>query len=231
MKTFQLLLALAILVGSTTTTVAQSPGTLYRGEVWTWDERDSTVMLRDGARMLRVQIPLDDVRRLKMHEITTVRGQLLGPKPIEQVIVPGPALAAVPRGAIARSETTGRVVALDSSGLMTVDTSQGRVTIWTNNPSVVPVAPGSVIRLRSTVQGADIVPQASLVGADAQQPAASVMTEPGDYAVVTGRVVSVDPRGLLTVESPRGPITVWLQEVTLYQLGAAVQVGTFVRGE
>jgi hypothetical protein len=181
--------------------------------------------------MLRVQIAPEDVRLLKMHEITTVRGQLLGPKPIEQIIVPGPALAAVPRGAIARSETTGRVVAIDPSGLMTVDTPQGRVTLWTNNPAVVRVAPGAVIRLQSTVQGADIVPQASLVGADAQQPAASVMTEPGDYAVVTGRVLSVDPRGLLTVESPRGPITVWLQDVTPYQPGAAVQVRTFIRGE
>jgi hypothetical protein len=234
MKAFQWLLAATILAGCAATQGVPATGTAYRGEVWIWDERDSTVTLRDGARMLRVQVTPDQIRGLRMHEIATVRGDLLGPKPIEQIIVPGPALAAVPRGPVARAETTGRIVSMDSAGLMSIDTPQGRVTVWTMNPAQAGFAPGVSVRLYAAVQGADIVPQASLVGtasSDAQQPSALVITEPGEYAIVTGRVVTVDPRGLVTVESPRGPVTVWLPAAASYQPGAAVQVRTSVRAE
>ena len=51
----------------------------------------------------------------------------------------------------------------------------------------------------------------------------AIATEPGDYAIVSGRVLGADPRGLLTVESPRGPITVWVPDTTPYPVGSAVQ--------
>ena len=59
-------------------------------------------------------------------------------------------------------------------------------------------------------------------------PAVSPRTEPGDYAVVIGRVLAVDPSGRLTVESPRGPVTVRVPNVTRYKVGDTVELRTSV---
>ena len=63
---------------------------------------------------------------------------------------------------------------------------------------------------------------------DPASPAGSARTEPGDYAVVIGRVLAVDPSGRLTVESARGPITVRVPDVRRYKVGDTVEVRTSV---
>ncbi|PYM20304.1 MAG: hypothetical protein DMD81_02110 [Candidatus Rokuibacteriota bacterium] len=213
MKAVYAVLAATMFAGCATAPV---PGNVYRGEVWTWDERDSTVTLREGADIYRVQVTPDQVRRLRMHETVAVRGQRLGPKPIQ-----------VPRGPVVASQTTGRIASLDPGGVVALDTPQGRLTVWVTQPDTARYSAGKDARVSMSVQAADIVPQAAVGGGP--QPSASVANEPGDHAVVTGRVLSTDSRGLLTVESPRGPITVWVPDVTPYPVGSAVQVRTVVR--
>ena len=58
-------------------------------------------------------------------------------------------------------------------------------------------------------------------------PSASTSSQPGDSAVVTGRVIGVD-RGLLVVESPSGPIQVWVGDMPRYGVSQPVQVRTNV---
>jgi hypothetical protein len=52
---------------------------------------------------------------------------------------------------------------------------------------------------------------------------------PGDHAVVTGRVIGINPGGVLVVESPTGPIQVVSADASRYKVGDAVQVRTSVR--
>jgi hypothetical protein len=52
---------------------------------------------------------------------------------------------------------------------------------------------------------------------------------PGDQAVVVGRILGVNPAGTLTVESPRGPIAVWVPDPASFKIGDFVQVQTVVR--
>jgi hypothetical protein len=59
-------------------------------------------------------------------------------------------------------------------------------------------------------------------------PAASPTSEPGDHAVVTGRIIGITP-GMLVVESPTGPIQVLTADSSRYKIGDAVQVRTSVR--
>jgi len=60
-------------------------------------------------------------------------------------------------------------------------------------------------------------------------PSASPSTEPGDHAVVTGRIMGINAGGVLVVESPTGPIQVFATDSSRYKIGDAVQVRTTVR--
>jgi hypothetical protein len=51
---------------------------------------------------------------------------------------------------------------------------------------------------------------------------------PGDSAVSVGRVLGVTPTGALTVESQRGPISVWVPDAANFRVGDFVQVHTVV---
>ena len=79
------------------------------------------------------------------------------------------------------------------------------------------------------VQPLDLVParpgQAVPV---AVEPSASAPTEPGDYAVVVGRVLTVDLSGRLTVDSSRGPINVLVPNAARYRVNDMVEVRTSV---
>jgi hypothetical protein len=52
---------------------------------------------------------------------------------------------------------------------------------------------------------------------------------PGDQAVVVGRILNVNPTGTLTIESPRGPVTVWVPDANAFKIGDFVQVQTVVQ--
>lgn len=227
------------LVATTVTGCATAPpdqaagrGTAYRGEVWTWDEREQTVTLRQGTETFRVRITPDQFKRLQLHETATVYGERLGPADIPVTMIPTPPMTIVPRGAIDQSEITGTVTGVDPNGVVTVDSARGTLRVWTATPGEARFASGAPVRVRISVQPVDMVPRGRVLANAPEpapsEPAASVPSEAGDYATLTGRLVAVDRTGALTVESPRGPVTVWVPDVSRYESGRTVQVRTSI---
>jgi hypothetical protein len=80
------------------------------------------------------------------------------------------------------------------------------------------------------VQPVDMVPLSA--GAPVPVDPAATPTgpsgQPGDYSVVTGRVMGVARNGTLVVESPTGPVQIWVPDSTKYKVEQPVQVRTFV---
>jgi hypothetical protein len=226
-----LLVAAVVAAGCATTSAAPPGTTAFNGEVWTWDEQDNTVTLRQGARDIRVKVTPDQFIGLQLHQTKTIYGTLAPPKELPVVLVEGPSTV-VPRGPADESEVVGTVAAVDPGGIV-VNSPQGPVRVWRATDGL-PFTPGANVRVRMRVQPLDvvmIVPGQPAVVATAPatiSPAASPRTEPGDYAVVMGRVLAVDPSGRLTVESARGPVTVQVANVTRYKVGDTVEVRTSV---
>ncbi len=219
---------LVLLVGCATTQgtapSAEAAGTPFRGEVWTWDERTNVVTLRQGAQNIRVHVTPDQIRTLRLHEVMTVRGEIAPPENVQQVSA-GP-MRAVPRGTAQQSEVDGTVSAADPKGLVSIDTTTGRLTVWTATPDTSNFPSGTAVRVKTSVQPMQFVPATDAGAAKTSDPSAPVMTEPGDHSVVTGRIISADSRGTITVESPRGPITVAMPNAASQRVGDTVQVRT-----
>jgi hypothetical protein len=202
---------------------------LYRGEVWTWDERENIVTLRMGAENVRVKTTPDQIRQLRLHEIATVRGELAPPADVVNVMTPPRPMRAIPQGATVQSEVTGTVSASDPKGLVSIDTPTGRFMVWTATANTSQFPAGTPVRVKTMVTPVRYVPadDATAVAA-APDPSASVpTTEPGEHALVIGRVLSVGTTGVITVESPRGPIAVLAPNVAA-AAGAPVQVRTSI---
>jgi hypothetical protein len=148
------------------------------------------------------------------------------PAELATVVPTGP-VTFVPVGPEAEAVVvTGRVTAVDPSGKIAVETDRGPVEVW--------IAAGSPYKVGDTVQVTKSVRAVEVVSAPAGTsplPAAAVATEPGDHAVVTGRILARDTSGRLTVESPRGPIQLWVRPADLdrFKVGDFIQVRTRVR--
>ncbi len=220
---------LVFFVGFGMVSIGETAPALYRGEVWTWDEPTSTVTLRQGSEIVRIKLRPDQMVGLRLHEFVTVMGEAAGPAEIEHVILPAVAMEPVPKGAADRAEMTGTIAALEPSGVAAVKTDRGTVSVWTATGGEGRYAPGTPVRIRTSVQEVDMIPQKAAAKSDVDQPAASPGGEPGDYAVVTGRVLSVDPSGSISVESPRGPITVFTADAVRFRPGTFVQVRTAIQ--
>jgi hypothetical protein len=226
------LVAAVIGAGCATATTAPPGTTAFSGEVWTWDEQENTITLRQGMRDIRVKVTPDQFIGLQLHSNRTIYGTLAPPKDLPLVLVEGPSTV-VARGPADEMEAVGTIATLDPSGRIIVNTPQGAVQVWraTNGH---PFAPGANVRVRMRVQPLDVVlvrpgaPAVVTAPAVALDPAASPRTEPGDYAVVMGRVIAIDPSGVLTVESARGPVAVRVPNVTRYKLNDTVEVRTSV---
>lgn len=204
----------------------------YSGEVWTWDERDNTVTLRQGTQTVRIKVTPDQLRGLRPHQFATVRGEIDPPAPIPTTVSPAPPMAALPSGAPESAETTGTISTVDPKGLVSIDSPRGRLVVWTATPPAAGFQAGAPVRVRTSVQPLDMVPLSDPRARTAMrepEPAASAGAEPGDHAVITGRVLSVDPNGLVTVESPRGPVTVMVGNASKFQPGMTVQLRTIVQ--
>ena len=222
---------IALAVAGCATTTATPPGTTaFTGEVWTWDEQTNTVTLRQGARDIRVAISPDQIAKLRLHETKTVYGQLAPPAELPLVLIEGPSTV-VPRGAADEMEVVGTVAAVDPTGRIVVNAPQGAVQVWRATDGAA-FAPGSSARVRMRVQPLDVVlirpGQTVVAQTPAVAPAASPRTEPGDYAVVVGRVLAVDPSGRLTIDSSRGPVNVWVSNPGRYKVNDTVEVRTSV---
>lgn len=219
-----LIIGLMLVAGcATAQTAPQASGQTFRGEVWTWDDVTNVVTLRTGDQRVRVRVSEETMRTLRLHETVTLRGELAPPEEIAHVITAPRPMRAVPRGEAQQAQVTGNVLRTDPKGLVSVGSASGPVTVWTATTDTSAFAPGAPAMVRMTVQPVDMVVSDTGTAAD---PSASVATEPGEHTVVTGRVVSVDPKGLITVESPRGPITVMVPNAALHRAGSFVQVRT-----
>jgi hypothetical protein len=183
--------------------LAQGTPSTFRGQVWTWSEEQGTVTLLMGNSIVRVKVAPEELRRLQLHQTVTIKGELAEPTIGVQTQPLGP-MTAVPTGPVARAELAGTVTAV-SNGTLTVTSNRGPLVVWVAADAETRYQPGARVRVITSVQAVNMVPASADRPAP---PAAPVGREPGDYAVVTGRILQVDPSGKLTIESPRGPIQV-----------------------
>ena len=234
MKTVAILtvsVALSVLVSGCATQPsprAQPAGTAYTGEVWTWDEAESTVTLRRGTEQIRVKVTPDQLRGLRLHERVTVRGELAPPMEIARVITPAMPVRAVPRGPVDEQSVNGVVTAADPRGRLSIESDKGPLHIWAAAGADQRFQPGAKVKVDMAVQPVDMVPAGA--GAPTGDPAASPSTpsQPGDHAVVTGRIMGVAKNGTLVVESPTGPVQVWVGDSSKYRVEQPVQIRTSV---
>jgi hypothetical protein len=222
---FGLIAAALTLVGCAATDPrpAAVGGTVHTGEVWTWDERAGTITLRQGDRIVRIKASPDQFAGLQLHQVRTIRGEVA--PPAEVTTVTPPPAGFVPTGSADTAEVTGTVGRRTGAGILVIQTERGPVEVWGAQPAAF--KPGDAVRVKVEVQPLSPVP--------AGQPAPAV-TEPApppggpsEYASVRGAVVAVDPSGRLTVESPRGPVTVVVPTPARYQTGQHVEVRTVVQ--
>jgi hypothetical protein len=220
-----LLLAIGVPVASTAAATE-----VFSGQVWTWDEQLNTITLRRGVETIRVKVGPDQFFGLQLHQNATIRGTLAPPADIERVILPPPHdYTAIPTGPVHQAELTGRVTGVSASGVASVDTARGPLQVWVT-PDTDRFRAGSAVRLRVAVQPVQLVarPEAASGAPPAPELTPVLSDEPGDYAVVTGQILRTDPVGMITVESPRGPIALWLSDVSRYRVAEPVHVWTSV---
>jgi hypothetical protein len=222
-----LFVALMLAGCASATAPAAGPGTgTFTGEVWTWDEQTGIVTLRQGGQYLRVKAAPDQLTGLDLHSTRTIRGVLTGPAEIQTFTTPPVPLMA--SGRADEMDANGTVGSIDPAGKIMINTERGPVEVWVAQPTTPVVKVGEQVRVKMRVQPMIPAPPGSATAPTALEPAASPTSEPGEYAVVRGRLLGVDPSGRLTVESPRGPITVWVPTSGRYQSGNTVEVHTSV---
>jgi hypothetical protein len=225
MKTIVLLVTVLAL----TAVVASGAPAAYTGEVWTWDSGRSIVTLYDAGRQFRVQVTPDQIAGLQLHGYATVTGVLLGPDPIETVLLPPRRMTPVPSGPAANMEVTGRITTLEQNDVATIESARGPMRVWLADGAQNRFAVGRPVTMYVSVQPVRMVP----VSGEAGMASGPTITAPapvaGDQAMVTGRILSVSPAGALTVDSPRGPISVWVPDVSNFRPGDFVQVHTVVQ--
>lgn len=210
--------------------VAGAPATpgLYRGEVWTWDPTINVVTLLQGDQKVRILVTPDQLLGLKARDIVTVRGVPAAPAEIERFMVQTGPMRAVPTGALDQTEITGTITAVDPNGKISIATSRGPLDVWVATPVTTQFRVGAPVRVKATLQGVTFVPVTGAAGAGTSEPAALAGGEPGDHAIITGRILAVEPTGRITIESPRGPINVWVADASRYAMGQPVQLRTSV---
>jgi hypothetical protein len=208
---------------------ALGPPAKYTGDAWTWDSQRSIVTLHDAGRIFRVQVTPDQIQRLNHHARTTVTGTLLGPEPIDTVIVPAGPMTAQPSGPAVSADIEGQVNAIDGNGVATINSTRGPLRVWLAENAQARFTAGRPVKLHASVQPVRMVAVTG-AGGLASGPTLTVTPPiPGDQAVVVGRVIAVSPTGTLSVESPRGPISVWVPDARIFKVGDFVQVQTVVQ--
>jgi hypothetical protein len=222
---------IALLAGCATTAQAPSGAQTFAGQVWTWDERDSTVtLMQDGGQRVRVKVTPEQLRTLRLHERTRVTGT---PAPPADLVIASPSgpMTAVPKGQPAIVELKGTVTSADPDGRVAVNSDRGAVRVWAASGADQRFQKGAPVTVWMSVQPVDLVPgtPATPTPAPVSDPSASPSSEPGDHAVVTGRIIGINPGGVLVVESPMGPIQVLATDSARYKVGDSVQVRTTLR--
>jgi len=215
---------------STTTTTAQAPGApqTFSGEVWTWDQPNNVVTLFKDGQITRVRTTPDQMRTLRLHEQARVTGELAPPADMLVMMNTGP-VTFVPRGQADSMEVKGTVASVDPQGRLAVTSDRGPIHVWGASGAERRFTKGAPVNVKMTVQPVDARPVAAGQAVPATNVgAASPSSEPGDHAVVTGRIIGVNPGGVLVVESPTGPIQVLVADAGKYKVGDWVEIHSSV---
>ncbi|HEU4366743.1 MAG TPA: hypothetical protein VFV05_00780 [Methylomirabilota bacterium] len=225
---------IALLAGcATTPSPAPAAGTqTFTGEVWSWDDRESTVTLVQGGQHIRVKTTPDQVRGLRLHERVRVTGTPAPPADLVVTLGPVGPVNPVPKGQPEVVELKGTVTSADPNGRIAVGSARGPIHLWGAAGADKRFPAGAPVTVWMSVQPVDLVPAATPATpapAPVTAPAASPSSEPGDHAVVTGRIIGINPGGVLVVESPTGPIQVLAADGTRYKVGDWILVRTTVR--
>ncbi len=216
----------------TTSQVAAASGPVYRGEVWTWDTDTSVVTLRQGAQTIRVKVPPGEISQLRLHDNAALHGELVGPAEIAQYTVPTPPMNVVSRGPVNQTAMDGTIASVQPADVVALDSPHGRLTVWAAQDAKSRFASGDAAHLDVSVQHVDLVPATTAMATESAPSASPELTggQPGDNAVVVGRVLASDPNtGIITVDSPRGPVTVWIPDARDYPAGTTVRLSTSIR--
>ncbi len=143
----------------------------------------------------------------------------------EALMQPGERAVFTPTGPEDVSTTSARVVRVDMRGTVTVESERGPMDVWVVDASRYRF--GDPIDVRMAVRAVQVERRP-----ESEAPAPATIprwTEPGDHAIVTGRTLSVNQRGTITVDSPRGPIRIWATlDPDRYCVGRWVEVSTRV---
>lgn len=223
--------AIVLLFAGCVTTTAQAPAgaPTFSGEVWTWDQPNNIVTLYQGGKITRVRTTPEQMRALRLHEQARVTGELAPPADLVMVTNTGP-VTFVPRGPAESMEVKGTVASVDPQGRLAVTSDRGPIHVWGASGADQRFAKGAPVSVKMSVQPVDARPVAAGQPAPATTAsAASPSSEPGDHAVVTGRIIGVNPGGVLVVESPTGPIQVLVTDGGKYKVGDWVEIASTVR--
>lgn len=231
MRTLTAVVIAALLAGCATAAPPTAGVETFTGEVWTWDVKDSTVTLWQDGQRVRVKTTPEQIRTLQLHGFARVTGTLAPPSDLLILGPVGP-VTAVPKGQPDVVELKGAVASVDPSGRLAINSERGPVHVWVAAGADQRFKVGEPVTIRSSVQAVDLVPASAPAlpaPAPVGAPSASPSSEPGDHAVVTGRIMGINPGGVLVVESPTGPIQVLATDSGRFKIGDTVQVRTTVR--
>jgi len=248
MKRVTMLLTVALLVGcafavDAQTVVVPAPGQTtviapaqpaaiatgkFSGMAWTWDTERNIVTLNDGGKQFRVLTTPDQINRLNHHQWVTVTGTLLGPDPIETVLLPAQPMTPIASGPAANVEVAGKITSIEPTGAAVVESPRGPMRVWLAENPQARFQQGRDVKVQVAVQPVRMV---AVSGAGGQASGPTLAAAPpmgGDSSTIVGRILGVTPTGQLTVESPRGPVTVWVPDASTFKVGDYVQVQTIV---
>src|SRR5438309_8673715 len=145
---------------SRTAPVAQAPADSFTGEVWTWDERENTVTLRQGAQTFRVKTTSEQMKGLQLHQIATIRGQVAPPAELPRTMTPAVPMTAVPRGPVDQQTVAGKVTAVDPNGRLSIDSDRGPLHAWAASGARARFAAGARRQGGMAVQAVVLLPAA-----------------------------------------------------------------------
>jgi hypothetical protein len=236
MKTRTALAIAFLLAGCATASAPLPPGAqTYVGEVRNWNAKDRTVTLYQpgSTSLVTVKTTPDQLVGLELNRTARVQGVRVEPADLLVLVPTGP-MTPVPKGAAEMLEVQGTVTSVDPAGRMVVNTDRGPVRILTAAGADQRFTASSPVIVRMSVQQVDLVPASTAGAAAVPTPmpvsaSASPSSEPGDHAVSTGRVLSVNPPSLLVVEAPSGSVQVVVANAARYTVGQFVQVRTTAR--
>jgi hypothetical protein len=137
--------------------------------------------------------------------------------------------AACVGASVTNAQVAGHIVAIDANGLATIDSARGPMRVWVAEGAQSRFASGRPVTVSVHVQPVRMVAVSGAGGQASGPTLAAPPPVPGDQAVVVGRILAVNPTGTVTVESPRGPITVWVPAGASLKMGDFVQVQTVVQ--